>query len=127
MNRRRFLSLLSFGAPAAVVAEKLGLAQRIRTYFFAPAGGWMKPQFDFDSSAGAGVLTSVVRIGERGEVYIADLPFYLGQSVRILSSDLSVLRGGAKVNVISDSDRFLMSFDGFPPGVQAGDLILLES
>jgi hypothetical protein len=42
MNRRRFLSLLAVGAPAAVVAERLGLYDRIRSYFFAPIGGWSK-------------------------------------------------------------------------------------
>jgi hypothetical protein len=40
MNRRRFLSLLALGAPATVVAEKVGLIEKVRTYFFAPPGGW---------------------------------------------------------------------------------------
>lgn len=40
MNRRAFLSLFAVGAPAAVVAEKLGLVERLRSYFFAPRGGW---------------------------------------------------------------------------------------
>jgi len=40
IDRRRFLSLLALGAPAAVVAEKLGLLSRLKTYFFAPRGGW---------------------------------------------------------------------------------------
>jgi hypothetical protein len=43
MNRRRFLALLAVGAPAAVVAEKLGLIERARSYFFAPRGGWPDP------------------------------------------------------------------------------------
>jgi hypothetical protein len=43
MNRRRFLALLAVGAPATVVAEKLGLLERARSYFFAPRGGWPDP------------------------------------------------------------------------------------
>ena len=42
MDRRKFLSLFALGAPAAVVAEKLGLLERMRSYFFAPRGGWVK-------------------------------------------------------------------------------------
>lgn len=40
MDRRKFISLLTLGCPATVVAEKLGLVDRIRSYFFAPKGGW---------------------------------------------------------------------------------------
>lgn len=37
MNRRNFLSLVALGAPAAVIAPKLGLIERARKYFFAPS------------------------------------------------------------------------------------------
>ena len=40
MNRRGFLKLLGAGLPATVVAEKIGLVEKVRSYFFAPAGGW---------------------------------------------------------------------------------------
>jgi hypothetical protein len=40
MDRRRFLSLLAVGAPAAIVAERVGLLEKMRTYFFAPRAGW---------------------------------------------------------------------------------------
>jgi hypothetical protein len=40
MNRRNFLRLFGAGLPAVVVAEKIGLIERVRSYFFAPAGGW---------------------------------------------------------------------------------------
>ena len=40
MNRREFLATLGIGAPAAVVAAKAGLFERVRSYFFAPKGGW---------------------------------------------------------------------------------------
>jgi hypothetical protein len=40
MNRRSFLKLVSAGLPAVAVAEKIGLIERVRSYFFAPKGGW---------------------------------------------------------------------------------------
>lgn len=40
MNRRQFLASLGIGAPAAVVAAKVGLFERVRKYFFAPKQGW---------------------------------------------------------------------------------------
>ena len=40
MNRRSFLKLFSAGLPATVVAEKIGLIEKARKYFFAPKGGW---------------------------------------------------------------------------------------
>jgi hypothetical protein len=40
MNRRSFLKLVGAGLPAVVVAEKVGLIERVRSYFFAPAAGW---------------------------------------------------------------------------------------
>jgi hypothetical protein len=40
MNRRSFLKLFGAGLPAVAVAEKLGLIERARSYFFAPKGGW---------------------------------------------------------------------------------------
>lgn len=41
MNRRQFLAFLSVGAAAATVAPHVGLLERIRSYFFAPRGGWL--------------------------------------------------------------------------------------
>jgi hypothetical protein len=40
MDRRKFLSMLAVGAPAAVIAPKLGLIEKARKYFFAPDVGW---------------------------------------------------------------------------------------
>lgn len=40
MNRRSFLHIFGAGLPAVVVAEKFGLIERVRSYFFAPKGGW---------------------------------------------------------------------------------------
>lgn len=40
MNRRKFLASLGIGAPAAVVAAKMGAFEAARKYFFAPKGGW---------------------------------------------------------------------------------------
>ena len=41
MNRRQFLASLGIGAPAAVLAAKMGLLERVRSYFFAPKRGWI--------------------------------------------------------------------------------------
>src|SRR5579859_7506574 len=41
MDRRRFLSMLAVGAAASVVAPKMGILERLRSYFFAPRGGWL--------------------------------------------------------------------------------------
>lgn len=46
MNRRAFLASLGIGLPSAVLAEKLGLAERVRSYFFAPKQGWNQSYFD---------------------------------------------------------------------------------
>jgi hypothetical protein len=40
MNRRGFLKLFGAGLPAVVLAEKIGLIEKARKYFFAPKGGW---------------------------------------------------------------------------------------
>ncbi len=40
MNRRQFLASVGIGAPAALLAAKLGLYERVRSYFFAPKFGW---------------------------------------------------------------------------------------
>ena len=45
MDRRGFLKLFGTGLPAAVVCEKVGLLERVRSYFFAPAAGWVRPEF----------------------------------------------------------------------------------
>jgi hypothetical protein len=40
MDRRSFLKVLGAGLPAIAIAEKVGLIERVRSYFFAPAAGW---------------------------------------------------------------------------------------
>lgn len=40
IDRRAFLRLAALGLPSAVIAEKMGLAEKSRSYFFAPRAGW---------------------------------------------------------------------------------------
>jgi hypothetical protein len=47
MNRRNFLSLLAVGAPASIVAGRIGAIERLRTYFFAPPGGWQNFNYKY--------------------------------------------------------------------------------
>lgn len=51
MNRRNFLRLFGTGLPALAVAEKIGLVERVRSYFFAPKGGWRPTEYYYDDRA----------------------------------------------------------------------------
>lgn len=42
MNRRAFLSFLAVGAAVSTVAPHAGFLEKIRSYFFAPRGGWLQ-------------------------------------------------------------------------------------
>lgn len=120
MNRRRFLSLLAVGAPSAVVAEKLGLYERVRSYFFAPAGGWQKTE-GLWLAADWG-FTSAACVALQLEIVHAQIPTLFESHVRLLD-----MFGDEMTGVVGAYDPLLRTRRSSFAEIKPNDLVLVKS
>lgn len=122
MDRRNFLKLVGLGLPSIVVAEKLGLWEKVRSCFFAPEGGWRPDVLN---------LQQVIALQlEALAPYIAkevdrDRRLY---DYMVWNSSMTVRRGKFRAkdsgyNKI-EWDKALILKGDIPPGTEKGDLLV---
>lgn len=110
MDRRQFLASLGIGAPAAVLAAKTGLFERVRSYFFAPRGGWLSSDDGFYSQmAELWAARPDCRITLWGMS-----PFSVGDEVSIYGTDGALSDSERLLITGIDSQRNLIHFETLP-------------